>query len=458
VAAFAFLLRLAGWSLGTTALLSAPFSLAAAAALLVDPWLAHRLLTGVLEALLLLGLPAVLLGRRAASRGRASPYALRALVALAGCAFLARAVAVNHPSFYYPDLRTHARLVEFMAEGGLDFFVHPSKYIAAHGVWLTEAHGKSYAFPYSPAFHLPYLALPFDYDARITAMKLVAAALSVVPIVVTWALARQLGASVLGSLLLLLVPTYVSRLSFAFLPALLGHAVDLAFLLWLARRLEAVPRERGAFLTGALLVSACQLAYVSGVINISLLVAVLALCVALQGRGDWRGGVAVLAMGLLGSAVSVALYYRDFLPMLFDVLSRIGGAEAAPSRYPVQPFLSVAAARSYDFFGVVYPPLALAGLASLLLRAGGRSLLLAWASTYLLLLLGRARVPDVFLHGHETLLATPLVCLAAGQSLAALWQAGRIGRFATASLLLFLAFQGVRLQWLALQAQFANAL
>jgi hypothetical protein len=94
----------------------------------------------------------------------------------------------------------------------------------------------------------------------------------------------------------------------------------------------------------------------------------------------------------------------------------------------------------------------------LLARGPGRTLLLAWAATYVLLLLGRAKVPDLFLHGHETLLVTPLVCLTAGAALAALWRAGRIGRVAAASVLLFLAYQGLLMQWQALSAQLQNAL
>ena len=30
--------------------------------------------------------------------------------------------------------------------------------IAEHGVWRTEAYGRTYAFPYTPAFHLPFAA------------------------------------------------------------------------------------------------------------------------------------------------------------------------------------------------------------------------------------------------------------------------------------------------------------
>jgi hypothetical protein len=65
-------------------------------------------------------------------------------------------------------------------------------------VWRTEAYGKTYAFPYTPAFHLPFTLLPVGYDTLLLCLKLAAAAISVVPIFLTWALARRLGVSVLG--------------------------------------------------------------------------------------------------------------------------------------------------------------------------------------------------------------------------------------------------------------------
>src|SRR5204863_5307531 len=139
----------------------------------------------------------------------------------------------------------------------------------------------------------------------ITAMKLTAAALSTVPMALAWAIARRLRIAVAGAVLMAVVPTYVSRLSYAFLPALFGHAVDIAFLFWLAGNLERI-LERGTWVRGALFVAACQLAYVSGVINISLFVAVLALCEAgLLRPAGGREAVAVLAVGLAGSLVSV---------------------------------------------------------------------------------------------------------------------------------------------------------
>ena len=125
--------------------------------------------------------------------------------------------------------------------------------------------------------------------------------------------------------------------------------------------------------------------------------------------------------------------------------------------------------RTRDFFDGVYPVLAALGVALLVRRPGQTAgteatawpvrtrLVAAWLVTYFLLLLGRARVPDVFLHGHETLLVTPLVCLAAGEALAASGPRGRVRRVAAAILLAFLAVQGVTWQWRALADQLGNA-
>ena len=448
---------LAGWELRPAALLAAPWAAAAAYGLLHDPWLVHRLLRGIVLALCLFGLAGVAIGRMLVARGRATAADVRALTALALATFLLRALAVNHPDFYYPDLRTHARLVQVVRAAGLDFFRTPAAYIWEHGVWRTEAYGRTYAFPYTPAFHLPFTLIAFGYDELISAMKLTAAALTVVPQVLLWALARRLGASVLGAALMALIPTYVSRLSFAFLPALLGHAVDIALVVWLAGNLDRI-RDPRVWMRGALFVAAGQLAYVSGVVNVSLFVAVLAGCeAAVHREARARRAAALLGMGLLGSLVSVLLYYRDFLPMVLDVAAHAGRDGAAVSVHPVQGFFAVAYGRTRDFFDGIYPVLAAAGLVVLFRRTRGASLLAAWLLTYLLLLLGRAKVPDVFLHGHETLFFTPLVCLASGQALAGLAARGRAGRAAALVVGSALAVQGFVWQWRALADQLANA-
>jgi hypothetical protein len=449
----------AGWPLRHAAGIAAPVAAALAIGLALDPWTTHRILRGVPLALAIFGAIGIAVALWRLARGRAEPESVRILAALGLLAFLLRAGLVGHPGFYYPDQRTHARLVEKVREKGLRFFVSPSEAIAEHGVWRTEAYGQTYAFPYTPAFHLPFAALGLPYDTRLVAMKLTAAAVSVVPLVLVWALARRFGAATAGAFLMTLVPTYTSRLAFAFLPSLHGHAVDVGFLYWLSGRLDRITEAR-TWLAGAAFVAACQLAYVSGVLNVSVLVALLALVTAIAGRR--RAALAILGMGLAGSALSVIAYYRDFLPMVVDVLSRIGGgAQRAASRYPVQSFWAVAYGRTRDFFDGIYPLLAALGLA-LLLRSDERwpvrtRLVAAWLATYFVLLLGRARVPDLFLHGHEPLLVTPLVCLAGGEALAALARRGGLRRAAAALLLAALAVQGLAWQWRSVADQLGNA-
>ena len=151
---------------------------------------------------------------------------------------------------------------------------------------------------------------------------------------------------------------------------------------------------------------------------------------------------------------------------------RLRTVRRAPSRYPVQSFWAVAWERTRDFFDTLYPLLAAAGLVLLWReRASGppsatapeasgearRWLLLGWLGAYALLLAGRAKVPDVFLHGHETLLVTPLVCLAAGHALSALARRSRAGWWTAAALLAALAAQGAYGQWRAVAAQLGNA-
>ena len=458
VALVLLMLRCAGLSLRTAAWLASPAALAASLTLLWRPWLMHQLCTGVPETLALVGLPAILVARALTERGRIEPRSLRNVACLGLAAFLMRATVLNHPAFYYPDLRTHARYARGLREMGGEALLRPADLVKGFGIWKTESGEGEKVFPYPPSFHVPFALLGRGLDETVTAMKLWAVALSVVPLVLLWALARRLEASVLGVVLMLFIPTYTSRLSFAFLPALFGHAAEAAFLYWLAGHLAATGQSRRALLQGALFASACQLAYVSGVINVSILLGILGLVTAILPPASLRRAAGIVGMGLFSSLLSFALYYRDFLPMAFDVLPGVAGGAATASRYPAQPFLAVVAARTHDFFGGVLPALALAGLVILLARGRGRGLLLAWGASYFVMLLGRAKLPDLFLHGHETLFVTPLVCLAAGEALLSLWRLGRIGRVAAASGLLFLAYQGLALQWQALAAQLQNAL
>src|SRR5262249_7682795 len=103
-----------------------------------------------------------------------------------------------------------------------------------------------------------------------------------------------------------------------------------------------------------------------------------AVAAALETR-SWRIGARILALGLLGAAVAVVVYYRDFLGSAAALAPRIvsgtAGAAAAGSRYPVESWLALTYARTRDFFGWTLTPLAIAGLFVALRRARARVVL-----------------------------------------------------------------------------------
>ena len=442
-----------GWPALRAAALVVPVSGAASFGLLTDPWLTHRLTAELPLALILFGVALALSVRVLKRRALLSTADGPVLAALMTGAFALRVAAVSHPDFYHPDLRTHARFVQVIREAGGDFFAAPAEYVLRHGVWIREAYGREYAFPYSPGFHLPLVPLPLDYDGLVTAMPIAAACWSTVPIAILWMMARRLGLSTTGALLMAFVPTYTSRLTFAFLPSLFGHAVDVGFVYWLSTRLDG-PFPRSALLRGSLFISASQLAYVSGLLNVGAFALILVLVLLLKHPSDPRAGRAVATILASGSMLSVLLYYRDFMGMALDLAPRaLGAVPGVESLYPIRGFIEVSYERTRSFFGGIYPVLAAAGLWLVARRGNPSALGLgAWAGAYCLLLFGRAKAPDVFLRGHEALFVTPLICLASGEALARLASGGVFRKTLAWTLFLALAAQGLYLQYRSLAA------
>jgi hypothetical protein len=454
-------LRLAGWGVRGAALLSAPWSAAATLGLALDPWLVHRLLTGLPESLGILGLGGVASAAALRARGRLDAETVRVVTALGATAFLFRAAAFNHPDYYYSDLRIHAKLAEMVRDAGWDFLLSPTEHIVRHKAWSRVIHGKVYAFPYTPAFHAPFALTTLPSDRLITVLKLGAAAATVGPILALWSLCRRWRASTAGVFLLLLVPIYVHHLGLAYLAALFGHAVDMAFLAWLAGRVDRITVP-ATFLAASALTAACQLSYVGSVIVLPVFLATLAAFVLLEHRSiaGLRRALAILGFGFAGSLLAVILYYRHFSPLVVDVLSHAasGTPVVAADDAPKQGFFEVVLRFTRRYFDGLWAPLALWGFVLLLRRGAGGPVIAAWGATYLLLLLGRAKLPFVFQHPHDALFVTPLVCLAAGEALSTVARAGGWRQGLAAVLLAVLILHSLLLQWQAWARHFQPGL
>ncbi len=439
-------LRLFGWGPRGAALVALVPALAVAFGLARDPWLVHRLITGLPEAFVLVVAAGLLVRRWLGAALTARE--VRIVAVLACGAFLLRAAALNHPAFHYADLTTHERLSAAIHDAGLEFLRAPARTIGAQGAWSKPTFAGTVVLPYAVAFHLPFALLELTPDQRIQGFKLLAAALTLVPLLALVALARRFGAGLAGPALLVVIPVYTSRLSLALFPALLGHALDMVLLAWLAWHLDRL-RELRVWAAGALLVAAAQLAYVSSLTHTALLVGWLALLLAVAGGAEGRRDASrLLALGLAGALLSLALYYRDFIG---PVLGLVGAG--GPARFPPESFWPVAANRTWVFFGWSHPALAVLGAGALWRRGRASLLAAAWLLTYVGLILLRARIPDVFRYGHEPLFVTPLVCLAAGEGLRRLWLRGGAFRLVGAAAALWLVGSGLREQWSALSEQ-----
>jgi hypothetical protein len=450
-------LRLAAWPRKSALLLVSPVALAATLAVRLDPWLLHRLLTDVPEWLLALGLGGAAVGRALSARDRLAPATLRSVAALGSTAFLMRVLPLNHPDFYYPDLRSHVQLALDVRAAGFDFLRDPARHLLDRGVWCREIAGRLYAFPYTPAFHVPFALSRLGYDDLVTAVKLGAAVASVVPILALAALARGMGASLLGPALLLAVPVYAHHLSVTYLAALFGHAFDMTFVAWIARRLDRilVPPVLAA---SALLLALSELSYVGSTTILPVFVTCLALADLSLTRRPVRA-VAILGLGVAGSLLAIAVYYHHFLGLVRDIvaLKLAGGSLVASGDAPPSGFFETAVVPFRRFFGGPWAPLAAAGLVVLWRRGASRALLLGWTGAFLVLLLGRARLPFLFQHPHEALFVAPLVCLAAGEAVRPLVYGTGVKRVVGGLLLLALVAYGLARQWEAFALQLANA-
>jgi hypothetical protein len=422
----------------------------------------------LLPAMLMVSTPLLLLLKKwLVARMALDPRAATGLAAASLAAMAFRLALVFHPDFYYPDLLTHARVVEAIRNEGPSFFLHPANALNAQGAWTKPVMGSVASLPYAVMFHTPFAILTsvsgVSIDGVENALKAASCLISVLPILLSGALAARLGLPPAAALLLCLIPTYVSRLSFALLPALFGHVFDLVLLLAIAAALadDSMTSARSMLrVWGALVLG--HLAYTSSVVNEGLFMGIVA-ALFLLGRGEERAvGLRLLLVEGVAAVMAFVLYYRHFVGDVFGLAHRILGlgpsSGTSGSVYPIESFWGLLLERTYTFFGWSYFGLALLGLVfggALFARS---NVTRAWALSYLALIFLRAKIPDVFRYGHETLFLTPLVALLAGTALILGFRKGGVWRIGSLLCGVGLGVMSLWEQWLAIAEQLANAL
>ena len=190
--------------------------------------------------------------------------------------------------------------------------------------------------------------------------------------------------------------------------------------------------------------------------------AVLVILVLATGRTG-LGSAGRLALAEAGAGLlAFGLYYRHFVGDVLDLGARLLGLRAgsgqAASEYPIESFWGLLIERTDAFFGWPWLGLFIAG--ALLAGAPFRGSLIprAWVLAFLGLILLRAKIPDVFRYGHETLFLTPLVALLAGSALILAWRRGGGLRWASVAAGVALSVESFGRQWASIADQLVNAL
>ncbi len=485
----------AGGALWLAAAHAAFAALAIATGLVVDMLATERILRLGLPIYLLVGILTLFILRLPAGR-RALLVDSRWAGTLAVTVLLALAIRSSflHPSYYYPDVRVHARFAHLLArQGPSEFFDGYIDNQFRFSLGLQEEAGHWYAFPYPPGFYI--LSAPLISYGRYTpevAVSLAAGAVNALECLIVFALARRFGAGAAASALaagfVITLPLFGVRLSLAYFPALVGHAADALVLLFLASRADRVDRPRTIVMLATLL-ALSMLVYTQALVNFALLLGLFSL-LQLMGRRDPRAlrrvaGVALA--GTLGLGVATLGFYGRYIPGLaamwkgepvageqilldrFEMEQRVGGpvTPEAPDRFAADDIsalrgLHKGAARLWIFYGA-WSALVVAG-AIMWYRglAGPQAQLgLAWLASYPLLNLASGGLPNPNLlrYAKDLEFVAPAACIALATAVALLWKRDEpISRLAAVAMALGFLSYGVVRWYAALVVRFAPVL
>jgi hypothetical protein len=406
---------------------AAAFALALAVAVAASLWAAFDPFA-VAHVSAKVAVPALVLSAACAIAARRAAGA-RWLTAIFLAGYLLKGVAVFHPSYFYPDVRNHARYVAaFARASGSVVRRGIEAQITVRTAYPRIVGGRPYVFPYSPLFFVPFSWLPPGRAWVEEGLKHVALAAAAAEVLVVFWLARLAfgpASGVAAAVLAASLPPMYSRLVLAMHPTVAGHLLDTLAIALAARFLASPgPARLAAFGASTL---AAYLTYIASLFNLSLFAAGLA---AVERRLAAR----VLVAAGAAAALTVALLYlpftRVFVTEIAPSLLRGGGGVGDSGAAGATP--AAALARIPLFYGYAYPLLAAAGLALARRRGrpGGYPVLAACGLAFAGLVALRAFGGGLFKDLKEVEFVAPLVAVTSGAVLEDLWTRGRAGRAA----------------------------
>jgi hypothetical protein len=273
----------------------------------------------------------------------------------------ARLLALFHPEFYYPDVRTHSKFVSLIWTEGLSgFFSHHIENQHRLLLGLQLVGDQWLAFPYPPLLYLTVyplslLELPVD-----DWMKLVPVVFLGIEALVVYSTACRLGASARGAAAAAwihsLAPVLAFRLTVASYAALYSHFWDLLLASFIVSRFARMDARSGVGV--ALLVAASILSHAGGALALGTFVPAFALAAALGAApGDRGRALRLAAWALAGALLAVGSFYWQYVPELLPGVSGVAtGAPLVELRFTPLEALGMAWHRLtlfYSGFGMI---------------------------------------------------------------------------------------------------------
>lgn len=284
-----------------------------------------------------------------------------------------RLVALFHPDFYYPDVRTHSKFVSIIWTEGLSGFFRD--HIAnqhRHLLGLQRVGEEWRAFPYPPLLYFSIYPLSLIRLPVEDWMKILPTVLAGVEGLVVYAIAFRLGAppraAAVATWFHATAPLVAFRLTVASYAALFGHFWDVLVGLYLLFRFDRMDR----LLVGvgfASLVALSLLSYAGSALVLGLFVPAFALAIALRYRDRKTAGNAlrVSAWALGGALLAIVLFYGQYVPELLPgLVDASPTATSAGTLIELRPTpiaaLQMSLHRLLLFYGPLFGALVFAGL------------------------------------------------------------------------------------------------